>query len=417
MSQAWRALSAICIIYFITGGTVLYGISVVLKPLIHDMGWTRAQGTSGITVLLLSVGFLGPVASALIDRFNIRITLLIGAVSIIMGGITGYFTQGLLQYYLALVLLGFGCASMTLIPLSQIVARWFSRHRGLAMGLLFTSAGLGAFIITPLFALVLEHTGNWRLLFAIMAATAPISMIVTVLMLRNNPMTEADIDGGGGTVAQSETHKTRVYQANISWNISAVLRVWPFWIVVAASSMSMIGFSLVNSQAILHLTDMGIREVMAGTAIGAMGLCSVAGRLGGGILGDRLEPKLLLTLGLFFQAAGILALSFANSDILVYSFALLFGIGLGLGLVTAPLILANYFGVGSLARINAIATAFTIILGGFMPTIAGYARDTLGNYTLVFCTFSLVAIVLAVPLALMKPPGHRNLQYQPHEDK
>ncbi len=160
MAQAWRVLIAVCIIYFVAAGTILYGMSVVMKPLIADMGWTRAQGTSGITVLMLATGLLGPLVSALIDRFNIRNTVLIGAACVALGSASAYATAGLVQYYLSLALLGFGMSAMTFIPMSQLVARWFVRRRGLAMGMLLTSSGLGAFVMTPFLALVLEQTGN-----------------------------------------------------------------------------------------------------------------------------------------------------------------------------------------------------------------------------------------------------------------
>lgn len=405
MPPAWRVLSAACVIYFITVGSILYGLSVVLKPLIEAMDWTRTQGTSGITVFMLTMGLLGPVVAALIERFNIRGTVLIGAAFVAIGAVTGYLTGGLLQYYVALALLGFGTTAMTFIPMSQLVARWFSTHRGLAMGMLIASAGLGAFIMTPFFALVLERTGSWRMLFAMMGATVPISVVLTLLVLRNQPMTEGDIAPGSDTGARKEADKTKVYQSSVDWDLMAALRAGSLWTIVAAFGMGALGLNLVNSQAILHLTDLGISQVMAGTAIGTMGLLSVAGRLGGGILGDRLEPRLLLALGLLCQAAGMLMLLFADRDMLVYGFALLFGIGFGLGIVTAPLMLANYFGVGSFARINAATGVITMGLTAFAPTLAGYASDTLGNYTLVFGTFSALAVMLAVPVALLRPPA------------
>jgi MFS family permease len=135
-----------------------------------------------------------------------------------------------------------------------------------------------------------------------------------------------------------------------------------------------------------------------------MGLCSVGGRLGGGILGDRVEPKFLLALGLLFQAAGFVILLFARQDFLVYGFSLIFGIGLGLSIVTAPLMLANYFGSGSFARINAATGIFTIGVTAFAPTIAGYVSDTLGSYTLVFLGFSALAALLAIPVTMLQPP-------------
>ncbi|MGK2912862.1 MAG: MFS transporter [Porticoccaceae bacterium] len=414
MSQAWRVLAAACVIYFLNVGAIYYGLAVVLKPLIEVMGWTRAQGTSGITVFMLTMGLLGPAVAALIERVDVRNTVFIGAVAILLGAVTGYFTQGLVQFYVALALLGFGATAVTFIPMSQLVARWFSQRRGLGLGILIAAAGLGAFIMTPLFALVLERTGDWRMLFAIMGATAPISVVLTLLVIRNKPPVDADVVIASNTTAAPEA---RVYQSSLDWTLRAALRTRALWVIVAAFGMGVLGLNLVNSQAILHLTDQGIGQVLAGAAIGTMGLLSVAGRLGGGILGDRLEPRFLLAAGLLFQAAGILTLLFTDRDALVYAFALLFGVGFGLGIVTGPLMLANYFGVGSFARINAATGVITMGLTAFGPTIAGHVSDTLDSYTWVFGTFSALAVLLAVPLVLLKPPAPPRTSGQPLQDK
>jgi MFS family permease len=401
MSQAWQVLAAACVIYF-NVGAIYYGLAVVLKPLIEAMGWTRAQGTSGITVFMLTMGLLGPAVAALVERVDIRNTVIIGAVAIALGSVPGYFALELVQFYVALALLGFGATAVTFIPMSQLVARWFSRRRGLGLGILVASAGLGAFIMTPLFALVLEHTGDWRSLFAIMGATAPISIVLTLLLVRNHPLATAETVIAG--VRPAVAPKVRVYQSSLDWELRAALRTWALWVIVAAFSMGVLGLNLVNSQAILHLTDQGIGPVLAGGVIGTMGLLSVVGRLSGGFFGDRLEPRWLLSLGLLCQAAGLITLLLADRDALVYIFALLFGVGFGLGIVTGPLMLANYFGVGSFARINAATGVITLGFTAFGPTIAGHASDTLNSYTLVFGLFSALAVVLAVPLLLLKPP-------------
>lgn len=404
MAQAWRVLIAACIIYFIGAGTVLYGMSVVMKPLIADMGWTRAQGTSGITVLMLASGLLGPLVSVLIDRFNIRNTVLIGTACVAVSAGSAYALTGLVQYYLSLALLGFGMSAMTFIPMSQLVARWFVKRRGVAMGMLLTSSGLGAFVMTPFLALVLEHTGDWRVLFVIMGASALPAAALAFLLLRDHPAGEAEIDAGRGDASKKTKRKAKVYQSSVDWHLRDALRTKSLWVIVLSLGICLLGVNLINSQAILHLTDMGIAQVLAGSAIGTMGLCSVIGRLCGGILGDLVEPKFLLVFGLLFQAGGLVILLFADRDLLVYCFALIFGIGLGASIVTVPLMLANYFGTGSLARINATTGIFTIGVTAFAPTIAGYASDTLGSYTVVFLSFSGLAVFLAVQVALLKPP-------------
>lgn len=405
MPQAWRVLGAACAIYFLTAGSIYYGLAVVLKPLIETMGWTRTQGTSGVTVFVLTLGLTGPLVATLIDRLDIRGTVLVGAASVAIGAVTACFIQGLLHFYIALVFLGFGSAAMTFIPQSQLVARWFSGRRSLAMGILLGSAGLGAFIMTPLYALVLERTGNWRVLFALMGATVPISIALTLLVLRSQPGPGEGAGSASGAPIRTDARKAKVYQSNVDWSLSTALRTSALWVIVSAIGMGLLGLNLVNSQAILHLTDLGISQVTAGAAIGAVGLCSVFGRLGGGALGDRLEPKYLVAFGLIAQAAGILVLLVADREVLVYGFTAIFGVGFGLGIVTAPLMLANYFGVGSFARINGATGVVTIGLSAFGPTLAGYTSDTLGSYTMVFCGFSALATILAFLMAMMRPPA------------
>jgi len=198
--------------------------------------------------------------------------------------------------------------------------------------------------------------------------------------------------------------KARVYQSSLDWDLMAALRTWPLWIIVAAFGTGILGLNLVTSQGILHLTDQGIGSVLAAATIGTMGLFSVAGRLGGGFFGDRLEPRFLLALALLCQAAGILVLLFTNREAMVYVFALLCGVGFGLGIVTGPLMVANFFGAGSFARINAATGVLTIGLTAFGPTVAGYANDVLGSYTVVFVGFAVLASLLIIPVVLLKPP-------------
>lgn len=405
MPLAWRVLAAACTIYFLTSGSVFYGLAVVLKPLIETLGWTRAQGTSGITVVVLAMGLTGPVVAALIDRVNIRGTVLIGAAFVATGAVSAVFIQSLLHYYLSLVLLGFGVAAMTFIPHGQLVARWFVQRRALAMGFLLTSAGLGAFVMTPLFALVLQRTGNWQYLFGLMAGTVPVSVLLTLLVVRNAPPPAGE--GAGPTpagAAGAGARPARVYQSTLNWEVGAALRTVTLWVIAGAMGAALLGLNLVNSQAVLHLTDLGISQVTAGAAIGTVGLFSIAGRLLGGVLGDRIEPRFLVAGGLLGQATGLLVLLVADQPALVYGFTVLFGAGFGLGIVTAPLMMANYFGAGSFARINGITGVLTISLGAFGPVLAGYSSDALGSYTAVFVGFSVTAVGVALAVLASRPP-------------
>ena len=406
MQISWRVLLGACTIYFLGTGSVYYGLSVVLKPLIETMGWSRTAGTSGITVVVLTMGFGGPLIAWLIGRVDVRGTVIVGAICIALGALLGYHVTSLFEYYLALGILGFGNAAATFIPLSQLVARWFSARRSLAMGILLTAAGLGAFVITPFYALVLERTGDWRLLFAIMGCAAPLIALLALGLLRDAPSPDASPPLGAAprTDAPGIT-ASRVYQSAVDWGLGAALRSYPLWVIVAAIGLGLLGLNLVTSQAVLHLTDLGISQVVAGSAVGTVGLFSVFGRLGGGFFGDRFEPRYLAAVGLLCQAGALVILLFADQTAVVYLFTLLFGIGFGLGIVTAPILMANFYGAGSLARINGVTSVVTTGISAIGPTLAGLSSDSLGSYAPVFFTVAVLGVLLATVLGSLRPPS------------
>ena len=114
--------------------------------------------------------------------------------------------------------------------------------------------------------------------------------------------------------------------------------------------------------------------------------------------------RYLATTGLLCLAVAFSALIVADRPWLVYSFATFFGVGFGLIIVTSPLMLSNFFGGGSFARLTAVSGLITVGFSAFGPVLAGYANDQLGSYTFVFGGFIGLVLILSVGVALLRPP-------------
>jgi len=406
----WVVLATCFCIHFLAMGTGYYGLSVVLKPMIEAMGWNRAEGTATITVVVLVMGLGGPLIAYLIHQVDIRLTLLVGCLSIAVGSNIAFLAESLLQLYVGVAFIGFGVAAQNFICTGQLINRWFRRQRSLAFGILLAGTGVGAFVMTPTFSLVIEATGEWRLIFLLMGLTTLITAILATLLVRNYPeQMGTGIDGLPVSAAEDEstapTSELRVYQSNRDWEVAEAFRTVPLWIIVMTTGTGLLGVNLVSSQAILHLTDQGISSVLAGTAVGLVGFASIFGRLGGGFLGDRFEPRYLAVTGLLCLALAFTALIFADQPWLVYSFAGTFGVGFGLIIVTTPLMLSNFFGGGSFAQLTAVSGVITVGFSAFGPVMAGYANDRLGSYTLVFGGFIGLVLLLSVWVAMLRPPN------------
>ena len=409
----WTLLAVLSSIYFLVIGASFYGFGVALAPMIQSMGWTRTEAATGYSIFALSMGVVGPFVAMFIQHFNTRACIFLGGVMTVIGAALTYYAESLIQYYIgAGVFMGIGVAMQSFLPCSQLVAIWFVKKRALGIGLLMASGGLGAFIVAPAFSWLLTETENWRYLWLVIGVSAALAALLAVIFIRENPSDIGQFPDGIDPDAGRETEDgsgnsiaaTTVSQRD--WRVAEAARTSTLWIIVLVATVVMAGVTMVNSQVVLHLTDMGLTATFAASALGIQGFLSTGGRLLAGSLGDRFDPRKILIAGLFCVLAGILILSVADTVILSYLFASLFGLGFGMAVVSYSTLLANYFGSLYFAQIMSLVGFVSTVIGASVPVLAGFAYDWLGSYTIAFLIISAFAFVSMVLSIVMKPPVH-----------
>ena len=128
----------------------------------QELGWTRAQVTSGNAyskiVVAIVFGFL---AGRLVDRFGPRRLMLGGhrdggrrAV-----GLSYVTTLGAFYFFYAFNALGYVFGGP--LPNQVLLSRWFDKGRGKAMGIAYLGIGVGGALV-PLLAYSLTQAYGWR---------------------------------------------------------------------------------------------------------------------------------------------------------------------------------------------------------------------------------------------------------------
>jgi len=403
----WILLGALSGIYFFAVGTVVYGFSVIIPDMIAAMGWTRSEASLGYSILAFVMGMSGPVAAFSINRIGVRATMSLGGLIGLLGAVCCYFMSSLLQYYLFIAILALGLALLSVVPGLQVLANWFAQKRALAIGIFMSMGGLGAFFAAPAISQLVLITGDWRNAWLVMAGTLLLGTVIAALFVRETPAQKGTFIDGIDPAATGDAAPraaSQVHQTQVSWEVRDALRTWPYWMIVAAVSIVVFGHGIVNSQGVLHLRDLGISPVTAASAIGIIGLLGAAGRLFTGILGDNIDPRYLLAIGLVAELAGIAMLIFANNVVMVYAFAIIFGAGNGMAIVAGPALLANYFGNRNYASLIAIRGLVVTPVSALGPILAAYTFDSTGSYTPVFVSVALAGLIPVLILLLMRPP-------------
>ncbi|MGE4091624.1 MAG: MFS transporter [Candidatus Binatia bacterium] len=373
--------------------------SIFIKPLADTFGWSRGDISFGFSLVAFMISLYAPLIGILIDRFGPQKVIAYGAVVFGSGFCSFWFlSNSLWQFYGSYLLTALGGASLTSLPFATIISRWFTRQRGLALGLMGTGVFLGGMYAPPLVTYVIE-TAGWRWAYVTLGLIVwGVALPMASLFLIDNPQQKGlRALGEGETIAMT----TPQHASSRNFTLVEARITLPFWCMAVSFSL----LSAVSHAAITHfaplLTDKGLSPQQAAAALMMLSAMGVVGRVVAGYLVDRF-PAHLVAAGLFLGVVVGLSAAFGAND---FRLALVFGalIGLGFGAETdlMPYLIAHHFGLASFGRIFGWlygAFAFGAVIG---PLLMGKIFDATGSYHTalsILIPATIIAAVLMLPL-------------------
>ncbi|MEW6392112.1 MAG: MFS transporter [Pseudomonadota bacterium] len=412
--RPWLLLAAFSLLLFLITASTYGSLGVVLPTMIGELKWSFEKAFLGFTVLGVFTGASSWLPAILIRRFGVRGTLLAGAV-VLAGGFIGIANaESLLSYYAGAAACGVGFQMAALIPGTHVLSSLFKK-RALPFGIYFTFGSLGG-AAGPWMALTLmaDSSGDWRLYWVIQAALAAAAGLVCALMVGGSQWLTAaahEVDLEVEQEAREAPAAARVYRTPYEWTVRQALRTPQFYVLAAAYFSHLLVGVTVASVSVTHLTELGVAAGVGAVAAGAVAakmlslesLMQTLARLGGGALGDRVDPRWLLVFAQGMLVIGLLALAKAASPALMLIYAIGTGVGFGLTVLTVTVLLLNYYGRQS----NLELFSLTCLVGAVSaagPFVAGAMRDRLGGFAPTFQLFAAVTAVVFLAVLVMRPP-------------
>lgn len=403
----WYILAIGMIGAFISVGTSQLFMSIMLKPLTAEFGWSRTAITGAISVGTILAGLLALPFGALADRYGPRLMTSCGA--LITAGMFVLLTTfiDLWEFYVIFIITRIISTNTvsTIAPRTAAV-NWFRRFRGRAMGLLSMSTPLGSSVMAIVAQMIMEHHG-WRTVFMVFAlAMLLLQALPAALILRRRPEDCGLLpDGGPGPEAASASARKAPVAEEFSWSLSEAIRTPTLWLLVAASVVGQMVNAGVGFHLVAHYTDVGIA---ASIAVGALSIYAFTGAMANaiwGFLSEKISERLLASAVMALTAATILYLQSVRTPTAAFIFAVLFGLtSRGEGTLV-NIIVAQYYGRGSFGAISGFVLPFNMIGLGLGPLISSLSFDLAGSYRIVFNVFIAVSLLSAFLLWLAKKPA------------
>lgn len=383
--------------------------SLFFPPILQEFGWDR-----GVTAGAFSFGFLisaimSPLMGRLMDRGGPRAVMELGTVLMAAGLLLAPLTTQPWHLYMTIgVLVGAGSVCLGYSGQSLFLPNWFSRKRGLAIGLAFAGVGIGSVTVLPWVQLMIEQTG-WRTACTTMGLVVLVVLVPINLLLRKRPQDMGLMPDGDPAPTSSAKHISNVVDpvwASVDWTLTRAIRTARFWWLALGLFGGLYAWYAVQVHQTKYLLDIGFTPGVAAWALGMVSLFGVPGQIFLGHLSDRIGREWIWTVsgvGFAICFASLIALEFVPSLALVYIMVIsqgLLGYGVTsiMGAVVSEIFQGEHFG-------SIFGTLMLAALAGGAagPLVTGVLHDHFGTYTPAFALGIAVSILATFAVWMASP--------------
>lgn len=362
-------------------------IGILIRPWEAEFGWDRAAISLTASVGFVVYGVAQALSGRWADRIGPRLIFIASLAVLGVGTAAVASIVALWQAYVifgVFVMLGIGGASS---PSSAVaVARWFDRRRGLALGIVSAGSSAGQLVLLPVMAVLVQGVG-WRTAFVgLGAGVLLVALPIVAFFLKDDP------DGGAERRAAQAAADGRPLP------VLAIARHANFWWL--ALSFFVCGVTtagLIDTHLIPYAQDHHISPVTAATAFGVLSFVNMVFTMLSGAVGDRWGYKRLLGWIYAGRAATLVFLVFARDPVLLFVFAVVFGIVDFSTVAPTTALSTMLFGRRSAGTVFGLVALSHQIGSAAGAYAGGVVHDWTGSYT----PFFLAAAGLSGGAALM----------------
>lgn len=375
---------------------VQFSFGVLIADIERETGWTRTETSLAYSVYVLSYSVLSYAAGSLTDRWGPRRVIAIGGIMLGVGYVGTGLASQLWQFHVGLGLLAAVGMSAAFVPCNVTVVRWFVRRRGRALSIASAGTSVGGLVAPPV-AGALAAAHGWRTAYVVLGLVVGGWLVAASRLMVASPESR-------GLSADGDPPPPEPVALGLSGaTVPAALRTPAFWLIGAMFSCSWIAVFVPLVHVAPFADSLGVSRGLAATAVSAIGLGGLAGRLATGAISDRVGRLPALTTVLVVQALAFAGFAASRAAAPVLAAALAFGLAYGGTTTLFPAVVGDRFGRAHAGAIVGLLFAGGGSVSALGPTIAGYLYDATNSYRLSFLlsgAANVVAVALVLVLAL-----------------
>lgn len=381
----WSVVLATGVVAFVAWGIGFYQLGIFLNAFHVERGWNLTALSLSASIYFLIMGCATLVMGPVVDRHGPRAVLIFGVI-VLSAGMAGLGQmRSLWHIYPAMAVLAIGFTCTSTLVIGAVISRWFVARRAFLMNLALIGAPLGALLMVPFSAWLLDQFGVAGASLILAAIPLLLLLPLALIVIRDHPVHTSD---DGTTRPAASTMPGEI------WTIREGLRSPVWWLLgcsLAAIMFGQVGF-------LVHQVNVFRPAVGLGTAallVSVTGLFGIASRLLGW-LGDRYPRHLLLAGYCGIQSIAFILTAFSDHLVALVTASAIVGLAMGSVVALQPLLLADRFGLRSYGTLFGSSTFLTHCGSASGIFLVGFLANLSGGYLISFTACAILALLAAV---------------------
>lgn len=381
---------AVCMLMIFGASLVTTGLSVGLRALRDEMGFSGTETSIIFTICSVAAFFSILFADRYFDKLGLRLGMFIGVlfgmIDFIIYSMAG---SNFYLYCLGSVFGGFNYGLCFMLSTSMVMRRWFNDRRALALSICSAGSGFSILIGTPILELIIEDV-SLQMSFVVEAIFMATVAILIFLIVRDDPsMMGLEPLGGKDFVVE--------HKAGRNYHMTGKVVTLLF---IAALLGGICG-SPATSNFALNFTNVGLNETVVAFAISVFGLMLLISKLAYGNVVDRKGAyfsTMLFGLFIVIGQLGCFMVGHITADWFMFLTLAIMGMGYPIISLGYPNWSADFTSKEEypkmLKRLQ-LGYQFGIMAGSPVP---GIIADATGSFTWAYLMFG---VLLAISLLMV----------------
>jgi sugar phosphate permease len=402
----WYIVAASTAANAVLSAAYFQGFSALFLPIEQHFGWSRTTISAAFALRQLESGIGSPAVGFALSRVSARQMVFWSGVITGLGLVGLGLINGIVTFYIFFVIISIGTSGVShVVTWPVLIARWFSRKRGLAVGL----AVLGPIFGSPFVILntQLEEEFGWRAILITYGFIVFIGISLLSLVARERPqdhgmLPDGDIPTEADLAEQAAIRKGTTKRLDPGLTLQQVLHTKEFWLVTSyMGAMFIVNSAMQAHQIPYFIQDKGLSPREAAVTLTFVFLVSGFGRIGGGMLMDKSDYRIVLAVMALSMGLSqvYLQLGDIHSVWTAMPYVTLFGLALGGMIPIRGTLGGMMFGIRSIGQVIGLLQGGAVAAGMIGPIFLGVLFDLQGNYYNAIWVLSGIGFAI-IPMTL-----------------